>query len=188
MIDICMDYGISRWRFLQAADTEDTTADTSYVDLDENIFNIISGTVRIASENATLAVWDLEAIYQVDPDANETGRPQMYALDSSGTAGIIRMQLWPIPDAVYTIAFVAEKIMDEDSVSSFPPWLHTALKDRSMQLALRDLGFFQEAVVYGLSYQERLKMAKDSQGTDVPMVIRRMGAVISDNLQSRAGT
>ena len=187
MVDICMDYGISRWRFLQAADTEDTTAGTSYVDLDENIFNIISGTVRIAAENVTLSVWDLEAIYQVDPDADQTGVPKMYALDSSGTAGIIRMQLWPIPNNIYTVAFVAEKIMDEDSVSSFPPWLHTALKDRSMQLALRDLGFFQEAVVYGFSYQERLKMAKDSQGTDAPMVIGRAGAIIRDTLQSRAG-
>ena len=60
MHDMCLDRGISSWRFTQVADTEDTTADTAYVDLDENIFNVISGTVRIAAENITLSPMSLE--------------------------------------------------------------------------------------------------------------------------------
>jgi hypothetical protein len=185
MMDICLDYGISRWRFMQSDVTATTTASTSYVDLDENVFNVISGTVRIESEDRTLSAWDLEAIYQADPEGDETGVPQRYALDSSGTANTMRMQFWPIPNAAYTVSFVAETIMDEDSVSSFPSWLHAALKDRATQLALRDLGFFQQSMIYAASYQERLKMAKASQGSDAPMAIRRVGTIIKDNIQSR---
>ncbi len=188
MVDICMDYGVSRWRFLQSDATAATVANQAYVNLTASIFNVISGTVRIESENQLLTIIDLESVYGQDPDADHTGLPEMYAFDSSaaGTPDTIRMLLWPIPDGVYTINFVAETIMDEDSVSSFPSYLHGALSDRSKELALRNLGHFGEATHFGLSYEKRLAAAKTSQGSDAPMSIRRMGMQVYSNIQSRA--
>ena len=42
IIDLCLDRGISRWRFIQADATVATTAGTQYADLDAKIFNIVT--------------------------------------------------------------------------------------------------------------------------------------------------
>lgn len=184
---ICIDYGISRWRFRTSNQTVDTTAGQNYVDLTADVFNIVSGTVRIVAENSTLAPWDIEAIYSADPDGDQTGRPQMYALDSSGTANIIRLLLWPEPDAVFTISYTAELMVDEDNVSSFPPWMHTALKAKSFQLALEDLGMAEEGFAFERRYDTALAQNKASQGNDGPQAVRRVQVIYHSNFQSRAG-
>ncbi len=176
MQDICTDRGISRWRFLQTADTEDTTAGTAYVDLDENIFNVISGTVRIPDEDITLDVASIEYIYSTDPDQDDEACPQYYAFDSSGTAGIIRLIFKPIPDAVYTIYFIAESIVDEDGISSFPSWMHGAITDLSTSIALRRLGL-GDPEYYENKYKKRKQNAKASQGHDGPMYINRVNYI-----------
>jgi len=190
LIDLCLDRGISHWRFIQTDDTEDTTANTAYVDLDENIFNIVSGTVRIEADDVTLDPMSIEYNYTQDPDQNWTGRPQFYAVDSSGDAETIRMRLKPIPDAVYTIAFVAESVPDEDSISSFPVWTHACLKDKATMNALLDLGVAEQAPVtmagLNLSYEKRKQDNKTSQGLDIPRHINRPYSVYrGGSLESR---
>ncbi len=176
MQDICIDRGISRWRFLQTADTEDTTAGTAYVDLDENIFNVISGTVRIASEGKTLSVASIEYIYSTDPKQDSQSCPDYYAFDSSGTPETIRLIFKPIPNAVYTISFIAESIVDEDGISSFPAWMHGAIIDLSTSIALRRLGLGDPAF-YKNEYRERKQNAKESQGGDSAQHINRVNTI-----------
>lgn len=185
MQEICIDRGISRWRFLQTADTEDTTASTAYVDLDENIFNVISGTVRIASEDKILQVASLEYIYSTDPDQDDESCPDYYAFDSSGDPETIRLIFKPIPDAVYTISFIAESIVDEDSISSFPAWMHGAIIDLSTSIALRRLGLGDPSF-YEQQYNKRRQNAKASQGHDGAMHINRVNTIPPEYpLQSR---
>lgn len=186
MIDICMDYGVSRWRWLQEDVTVDTVGSQAYVDVDADIFNIISGTVRITAEDWTLSPFDLEVIYSADPGADVVDKPRMYALDSSSDPETIRLQLWPTPNGVYTIAFVAEKIVDEDAVSSFPSYLHAGLQDKATEVALRNLGMAVAALPFERSYEKRKNMAKASQGNDTPRYVNRFGGFVPDNrIQSR---
>lgn len=176
MQDICIDRGISRWRFLQTADTEDTTASTAYVDLDENIFNVISGTVRIPDENVTLEAASIEYIYSTDPDQDDEACPQYYAFHSSGDPETIRLIFKPIPDAVYTVYFIAESIVDEDGISSFPAWMHGAITDLSTSIALRRLGL-GDPDFYERKYKDRKQNAKASQGHDGPQYINRVNYI-----------
>lgn len=175
IIDLCLDAGVSRWRFIQADCTVDTTANQSYADLDANIFNVITGTVRIESENATLSVTTLEHIYAGDPGVESTGRPIYYALDSTTDPETMRMRFWPQPDSSYTVSFVGESIPDEDSISSFPSWTHACLKDKATENALRDLGLFDASIAFKYSYEKRKQDAKASQGHDGPIYINRVG-------------
>ena len=182
---ICIDRGVSRWRFLQTADTEDTTASTAYVDLDENIFNVISGTVRIASEDKNLDVASLEYIYSTDPDQDEKGCPRYYAFDNSTDPETIRLIFKPSPDAAYTISFIAESIVDEDGVASFPAWIHGMLTDLSTSIALRRLGL-GDPDYYKREYKERRQDAKASQGHDGPQYVNRVNYLPPEYpLQSR---
>lgn len=175
IVDMCIDRGIPRWRAVQSDYTASTTSGTSYVDLDANIFNIITGTVRIEGEDATLAEKSLEAIYSGDPGIESSGRPIYYALDASSDPETIRLRLWPQPDSSYTISFVGESIPDEDSIASLPSWMHGALKDKSTENALRDLGFLNESRAFAASYERRKHDAKASEGTDAPLYINRVG-------------
>ena len=96
------------------------------------------------------------------------------------------MRLKPIPDAVYTIAFIGESVPDEDSISTFPVWTHACLKDKATENALRDLGFFNESVPFQLSYKKRIQDNKASQGHDGPRHINRVGHVSAGRgIQSR---
>jgi hypothetical protein len=182
---ICVDRGVSRWRFLQTADTEDTTASTAYVDLDENIYNVISGTVRIASEDKTLEVASIEHIYSTDPDQDDESCPDYYAFDNSTDPETIRLIFKPIPDAVYTISFIAESIVDEDAVTSFPAWMHGMVIDLATSIALRRLALGDPEYYYR-KYRERRNDAKESQGHDGPQYINRVNYPPPDlPLQSR---
>lgn len=185
IIDVCMDSGISRWRFIQADNTATTVASQQYVDLTAGIFNVVSGTVRIEAENKTLQEASLEFIYMTDPDRDDENEPDYYAVDSSSDPESIRLVFKPIPDGVYTIDFVGESIPDEDSISSFPSWMHGCLKDKATENALRDLGLLVQAMAYKASYEKRKQDAKASQGYDGPRHIRKSTMTVFRGLQSR---
>jgi len=186
IVDICLDAGVSRWRFIQADETVDLTGGTRYADLDADIFNVISDTVRITSEDVNLYPNTLEFIYSTDPDGDEEGLPRWYALDSSTDPETIRMVFKPIPDAAYTVSFVAETIPDEDSISSLPSWMHGLLKDKATENALRDLGYANASIPFNLSYRQRKQDNKASQGMDTPQHIRRVTNVRpSQGIESR---
>lgn len=182
---ICLDRGVSRWRFLQSADTEDTTASTAYVDLDENIYNVISGTVRIASEDKNLEYASLEYIYSTDPNQDDEASPDYYSFDNSTDPETIRMIFKPIPDGAYTVSFIAESIVDEDGIASFPAWMHGMVIDLSTSIALRRLGLGDPDYYYR-AYRDRRNDAKASQGHDGPQYINRVNYLPPEYpLQSR---
>jgi len=186
IIDLCLDRGISRWRFIQEDLTVDTAANTQYADLDANVFNIVTGTVRIEAEDVSLHSANLESIYTSDPGRDDTGLPEYYALDSSTDPETIRLVFKPTPDAVYTVAFVGESIPDEDSISSFPSWIHACLKDKATENALRDLGLFDASMAFRASYEKRKADNKAAQGFDSPRHIRRAhGTAVYRGLESR---
>lgn len=185
IVDICLDRGVSRWRFIQTDKTATTTASTAYVDLDANIYNVVSGTVRIEAENITLNPMTLEYMYSSDPDRDYEDTPMNYALDASSDAETMRMYFLPIPNAALTVSFVAEVLPDEDSISSFPSWTHHCLKDKATANALRDLGLGDHAIPFERSYERRKQDAKVSQGHDGPVHIRKHRGIQHRDLQSR---
>ena len=180
----CLDSGVSRWRFIQSDCTATTTSGTEYVDLDENVFNVISGTVRIEGDSANLYESELEALYSSDPGRESTGRPLYYAVDASSDAETIRLRLSPIPDDAYTLDFVAETLIDEDSVSSFPAWMHSMIIDLATSISLKRLALGDPEYYYA-KYKEARADAKASQGTDGPQHVRRVHTIYVGGLESR---
>ena len=185
--DVCLDYSVSRWRFLTEEVSATASSGVAYVDLTENIYNVISGTVRITSEDATLSEVSLEWLNGVDPDRSSSGAPSSYVLASSGTAGQIRMLLYPTPDSAYTITFNSELLIDEDEATAFPPWMHACLLDKCKDNALRDLGYGNEAMIFERYYEKRLANAKAANESDGPQSVARVTVSTNRNLQSRAG-
>lgn len=186
LIDISMDFGLRRFTFLKKDTTINTIADQGYVDLATNITGIESNTVVIKSEDASLKIMNLDYIKTVDPDLSEKGTPAMYAFDSGETADLFRLQLWPIPDKVYAIDFVAKKVIDEDGVGEVPSWFHPAMEDKAKGIALRNLRLYQDSAIFEASYEMRKQNAKVAMESDAPMYIRRMGTIRNSNIQQRA--
>ena len=181
---ICMDFGYSRFSFLNSDITISTIENQGHVDLTQMISSIISGTMRIPSEGSTLLPMSLAYIQSVDPDADQTGVPEMYGFDSASDADMFRLQFWPIPDAVYSIRFTARKIVDQDATTDIPSYLMAALKDLSRANAFRDLRLYQEASVFENSYRERKKEIKNALD-DGPIHIPRRKSSSRTNLQQR---
>jgi len=185
--DVCLDYSVSRWRFLLSDATATCTAGTGYVDLTANIFKVVAGTVRIEAEDARLSEKDLEWLSGMDPDRSVSGTPCYYALDASADPDQIRLQLYPTPDSAYTIAFTAETLVDQDATSSFPAWMHSALLDKSKENALRDLGLPNDSLIFERSYEKRLQNAKTANRPDGPECVQRVTSTVISNIQQRAG-
>jgi hypothetical protein len=174
LVDLCMDAGISSWRFMESEESVNTAAGTKYVDLSENVYNIKTGTVRIGDETALLTAAPIESITIADPGEESSGLPRYYAITASDDAETMRMILYPIPDAVYTISLIAETIPDEDAISGLPAWTHACLKDKATENALRDLGLAEAGLPFRSSYESRKQNAKDHQGHDGPSYINRL--------------
>jgi len=185
MIDMCMDYKVDHWRFLQTDATVATVADQGYVDLDSGVFNVVPGTVRIGNDKVLLGT-GLNQLFDADPELTVTGKPNTYFLDGSAAADQIRLALWPKPDAVYTMKFKAETIVEAEDISAFPNTLLGALSDKSREISLRNLGFDQNALSFGRSYRDRLMNFKGNSGSNAPRNIQRRQNVRSEQLQSRA--
>ena len=88
-----LEYGVDTFAFQEQAVTHDTMAGTNYIDLDEYVYKVINGSVRIASEMSMLGIIDENAIFQNDPDLSVTGTPTHYAYMNSTDPNIIRLRL-----------------------------------------------------------------------------------------------
>lgn len=168
--------------------TVTTTASQNYVDLASGVIGVSSGTVRIISERVILSRIDLDQFYALDVEETATGVPTVYAIDSSGTADVIRMRLRDIPNSAYTINMTVSTIPDEDSISTISSYVHGMLASLSTSIALESLGFPIEAAPYQRRYDERLKnFVSQQRGDSGPVHIKRQsqGAGLRDP-QSRA--
>ncbi len=138
--------------------TVTTTANQNYVDLASGVIGVSSGTVRIIAERVILSRIDLDQFYALDVEETATGVPTVYAIDSSGTADVIRMRLRDIPDSVYTINMTVSTIPDEDSISTISSYVHGMLASLSASIALESLGFPIEAIRGRFILEGRVKV------------------------------
>ena len=183
---ICLDFGVNRFSFLNSEQTISTVANQAHVDLSQMVSSIMSGTMRIESEDRILVPMNLAYIKSVDPDAGETGIPEMYGFDAATDADMFRLQFWPIPDAVYSIKFNARKIVDQDATTDIPAYLIAALKDLSKANAFKDLRLYNEAIVFENSYKQRKQDTKHALDHDGPIFIPRYRSSRSSRIQERA--
>lgn len=154
--------------------TVTTTANQNYIDLASGVIGVSNGTVRIIAERVILTRIDLDQFYALDVEETATGVPSVYAIDSSGTADIIRMRLRNIPDSAYVINMTVSTIPDEDSISTISSFVHGMLASLSTSIALESLGFPIEAIPYQNRYDERLKnFVSQQRGDSGPVHIRR---------------
>lgn len=122
------------------SDTESTlVANQNYIDLDENVVEVVEGTVRTISEGILLAKGSLAQFYAADISENTTATPSFYAVDGADDSGKIRLRLRPTPSAALTLNHTVKTIALEDSITSFPAWMHPLILVGTKSLALEML-------------------------------------------------
>lgn len=176
IIDLSLERGIDAPKAITSDTTATTTASTNYVDLASTIITVVEGTVRIAAEDQILTRMSVADFYAMDPGEDITGLPYLYALDTNGS-GAYRMLLRHTPDAVYTIAYKAESMPDEDEISQFPGWYHGAVRSLATAIALENLGL--NSLPHRAQFEEKLKNIREKQrGSDGPMHIPLRASVM----------
>lgn len=156
-----LEYGVEDFKFHEEDVTADTTSGTNYINLDEYIFRIVPGSVRIPAEHQNLGLIDEEAIFLVDPKDEITGPPESYSYKNSGDPNIIRVRLWPIPDATYTINLKVLKF-PTDAITNFPTHLMAAIKNKGKELSCAGLGLFGAMPAFKSLYEEQIKQIKET--------------------------
>ena len=169
---VLLEYGVATFTFHESTFEVDTVAGQDYVDLDEYVFRVVTGTARIIAEEACLGLIDEETIYQSDPGANAEGRPYAYAYTGSDDPNIVRLTLWPIPDNTYTITMKVLKL-PTDVITNFPTTLMSAIKNKAKQLAVVGLGMPQHAGSFKGLYEEVIAKIKDGYDGDGPRHVQR---------------
>jgi hypothetical protein len=183
---LAVERGVDAYHFLRTSITATTVALQEYVDLDTDITSIVSGTMRIKDEDIVLQSASLEWIRNVNYDDESDGLPSHYALKSSGDPDVIRLILYPIPDAVYTLDFDVEKMVAEDGTAEFPSWYVGAITDLATSIMIRRLGLGTGTLHYQAYINSLFNIIEQQQG-DAPLRVQktREGYYHSD-LQRRA--
>ena len=179
------EYGLEDFHFEESDITADTTADTTYIDLDEYVFKIVPGSVRIPAENSTLTIIDEVAIFQNDPDASASGRPYCYSYKSSTDPNILRVRLYPTPDAVYTLNLQV-MTYPTDAITNFPVVLMNVIKLKAKELACLNLGLLNLKSGFKAAYDEAIVNLRDGYDDERPRhVTRTFLSRPRGNIQSR---
>lgn len=184
IVDVATDYSMTKWDFLSSEATIVTVANRNYTDLAIGAFRIAPGSVRIADHSIMLTEISLVTIAQLDPAGAQKGIPTSYAQIGNETGGV-RMQFYPVPDGEYTITADIENTPQKDIVSSIPPYLHAALKDKATENSLRDLGLIEASLAFERSYDNRLQNIRATQAGAGPRYINRRETVYTDWTQAR---
>ncbi len=169
---VITEYGVTDFRFHKQDVTATTTAGTNYVDLDEYIYRIVPGSVRIPAEHITLSLIDEVAIFQIDPNDEQTGPPRSYAYKNSTDPNIIRVRLWPTPDAAYSISLQVLQF-PTDVITNFPTDLMSAIKNKAKALSCLGLGLAQYKLGFDSEYEQSIAQIKDGYEEDGPKHVQR---------------
>jgi len=169
---VLLEYGIDTFKFQEVNVAPVTVAEQAYIDLDEYIYRILPGTVRIPSEGVLLSLADEEAIFAQDPNLEETGTPSCYSIMAQSDVDIVRVRLWPIPDQVFTLALSALKF-PEDSISSFPTSLTSAIKYKAKSLSCIGLGIPNNRLAFDQAYEDIIGKVKNGFNGNAPKHIGR---------------
>jgi hypothetical protein len=180
-----LEYGVDTFKFQEQSVTEDTTSGTNYIDLDEYIYKVVNGSVRIPSEDAPLGLIDESVIFQRDPDLSETGTPTHYAYMNSTDSNIIRLRLWPEPNATYTIYMNVLKY-PEDTITEFPTYLMSAIKNKAKALSCLGLGMVHLEPAFNRAYEDIILKIKDGyNNTSARHVGRSYIPVFNPSIEGR---
>jgi len=170
---VMLEYGVDTFKFIEEADTVTCTAGTSYVDLDEYVYKVVNGSVRIAALGVNLGLINEIAIFQSDPALEATGVPSAYAYTNSDDVNVVRLALWPIPDSAYVISLRQLKY-PTDAITSFPAQLMSAIKNKAKGLAAMGLGIGQLKIQFDMAYEEIIAKIKDGYNYDGPRHVGRL--------------
>ncbi len=170
---VITEYGVANFRFHKEDDTKTTTSGTNYVDLDEYVFRIVPGSVRIPAEYTNLTLIDEVAIFAIDPNDEQTGPPTSYAYKNSTDPNIIRMRLWPTPDAAYVISLQGLQY-PTDVMTKFPTDLMAAIKNKAKALSCLGLGLLQYKLGFDSEYEQSIAQVKDGYDNDGPKHVQKI--------------
>jgi len=169
---VLLEYGVETFKFQEQTIEVDTTSGTNYIDLDTYVYKVLAGTVRITAEDHILSVIDETQVYAVDPDLSETGLPDTYSFLNSGTLNVMRLLLYPTPDAVYTVTLNVLQY-PEDELTEFPSNLMSAIKNKTKELAVLGLGMPQLQSGFRNAYEDIIAKIKDGYNDNSPKHIGR---------------
>lgn len=169
---VLLEYGVANFKFHEEDIEVDTDVDQNFVDLDEYVFRVVPGTMRIPAENARLGLIDEPAIYAADPNLEQTSLPTSYAYMNSTDPNILRLLLWPVPDQVYTIKLKGLKY-PTDTITNFPTSLQSAIKFKAKALACMSLGITQHQIPFNATYEEIMAKIKDGYEGGGPIHVGR---------------
>ncbi len=175
MQTVLLEYGVSNFRFNEEEVTLTTTAGTTYVDLAEYVYKVVSGTVRIPAHSRLLSLIDEQAVFAADPDLSQTGIPKRYMYGASSDPNIVRLSLWPTPDAEYEIKAQVLKY-PSDTISNFPAALNMAIKNKAKAFACGGLGIAAYQETFNRAYEDIIAKVKDGYDSDTP---KHVGSRIS---------
>ena len=167
----CMSASIEEARFVEDDVELTTVSGQNYVDLSAGIFSILDGTLRIESYGF-LSPMSYERLIESDPDESLSGPPERYALTDSGSQGVYRVKLSPVPDGIYTIKLTVRSLVEEDGVDSIPHWLTGPLTDLATSIAMRRLSF-GNYLIYEDAYRRVEADMRRWAGHDRPRYIAR---------------
>ncbi len=169
---VLQEYGVANFRFQEVELTENTTTGTNYVDLDEYVYKVVSGSVRIPSRDTMLTLIDEVSIFQSDPRDDEVGLPLWYAYKGSDDPNIMRLRLYPTPNETFTI-FLKVLKLPTDVITNFPTQLMAAIKNKAKALSCLGLGLTQLISAFDAAYDKSIKQIKDGYDNDGPKHISR---------------
>jgi hypothetical protein len=183
---VLMEYGVATLKFVEEEFSVATVAGTNYIDLEEYVYRVISGSVRIKAERTLLGLVDEEQIFSVDPGDEIVSEPTSYAYMSSGDPNIMRLRLYPVPNQAYTITMKVLKL-PTDTITNFPTTLSSAIKNKSKALCCVGLGIGSYKQGFDDLYEEILEKFKDGYLNDGPIHVGRTYiATPNQNIQGRA--
>lgn len=169
---VLLEYGIARFRFDEVEVELTTVGNQNYLDLDEYIYGVKGGSVRIPAERVNLSIIEEAKIFNVDPGADYDGIPYAYAYGSSGDPNVLRLIFYPIPDSTYTIKLKAYKY-PENTITEFPADLMSAIKYKSKSLAFLGLGLGQFQAGFEREYEKIVMKIKDGYHGDEPKHVQK---------------
>ena len=166
------EYGVANFRFQEQDITVDTTSGTNYVNLDEYVWRVIPGSVRIPAQHSSLSLIDEVAIFQSDPNDEESGVPTAYSYKNSTDPNIIRLRLHPTPNATFTIALKTLQY-PTDAMTNFPTDLMSAIKNKAKSLSCLGLGLVQFKAAFDNEYEKSIEQIKDGYDGDGPKHVQK---------------
>lgn len=169
---VLQEYGVANFRFQEQDIVVSTVPERNYVDLEEYVYKVVSGSVRIPAQDVTLSLIDEVAIYQHDPRDEERGEPTSYAYKNSGDPNVMRLRLYPTPAQVYVIHLKVLQL-PTDIITNFPTQLMSAIKNKAKSLSCLGLGLPQLRAPFDSEYESSLAQIKDGYDNDGPKHISR---------------